>query len=144
MSAAGAERPSSPAACPTWCVCTSTSSLRSLSSLCCSTQKVCLSFKHIVEKRQRFLVLINGALHCQMNLSHIQLKYFSVAERCHVRYPAPFLCPSLFASHSAVDLIPASNGLRSLNCSSIEGFQLFIFYRRGSALAATTICIVYS
>lgn len=39
-SAAGTRRPSSPAACPTWCVCTSTSSRRSPCSSCCSMPKV--------------------------------------------------------------------------------------------------------
>lgn len=40
VSAAGTGRPSSPAACPTWCVCTSTSSRRSQCSSCCSMPKV--------------------------------------------------------------------------------------------------------
>lgn len=44
-STAGTERPSSPAACPTWCVCTSTSCLRSRCFLCCSTRKVGWGFK---------------------------------------------------------------------------------------------------
>lgn len=39
-SAAGTERPSSPAVCLTWCVCTHTSSRRSRCFSCCSTPKV--------------------------------------------------------------------------------------------------------
>lgn len=43
--AAGTERPSSPAVCPTWCACTSTSSPRSRCFSCCSTRKVGLRLR---------------------------------------------------------------------------------------------------